>query len=168
MQREILDSIRATCAQLLATTDATLRRRRVPGPVHVERVVASAWRTVAGMAWQRGVHWRPRVHLDTSVLADRDLLTRALVTLLTNAIEATPPGGDVGVYAGPAAAEVAIRVWDTGSGLGNPPPHAHRPGRGLGLYIAERYVRIQGGRIDIAPSTEGTIMCVILPAAPRS
>jgi PAS domain S-box-containing protein len=113
------------------------------------------------------------------VRADRRRMGQVLVNLLENAVKFTPDGGTVGIDVwNRDAGSVVCTVWDTGIGLD---PRDHRRvfepftqvdsgfdrryvGSGLGLTLAERFVRLHGGSIELA-STLGTgaRFSVVLP-----
>jgi two-component system, sensor histidine kinase RegB len=164
--REILDSIgigsgsatgemptRFTVAELLAETRARLH------PHEASRVTAM------------GVHEAPAVFLP------RQALVRALLSLLRNALEASPEGAGVfveveaGVEAG---STLSVTVRDRGCGMppdvlaraGEPFFTTKPPGQGLGLglFLARNLAEQLGGRfsIDSSPS-RGTTAQVILP-----
>lgn len=94
------------------------------------------------------------------VCADRNLLETVLLILLSNALDAIPPGGEIRLCCGPLAsnqAEIAVR--DNGAGI-SPANLAHifepffttkEPGKGtgLGLAIAKNFAAEHGGSIRI-------------------
>jgi two-component system phosphate regulon sensor histidine kinase PhoR len=95
------------------------------------------------------------------IAADRRRLAEILQNLLDNAIQYTPPGGQIMVSASADSDEVTFTVSDTGIGI----PQADQPriferfyrvdvarsrevgGTGLGLAIAKHLVEVHGGRI---------------------
>jgi two-component system, OmpR family, phosphate regulon sensor histidine kinase PhoR len=93
------------------------------------------------------------------VLADPEVVGRALVNLIHNAIKFTPEGGQIEVRAVPEGDEVHVMVHDSGPGiLPDDLPRiferfyrADRArasgGTGLGLAIAKHVVEAHGGRI---------------------
>jgi len=93
------------------------------------------------------------------VLADPEVVGRALVNLIHNAIKFTPEGGQIEVRAVPEGDEVHVTVHDSGPGiLPDDLPRiferfyrADRArasgGTGLGLAIAKHVVEAHGGRI---------------------
>jgi signal transduction histidine kinase len=115
------------------------------------------------------------------VLVDPGHLQQVLINLLTNAIEATPAGGRVGMTTalrtdGDARAGVAIEVRDTGSGI---PPDVlprifdpffstkpAREGTGLGLAICRDLIRANGSEIHVSSTPgDGTTFTVWFPEA---
>ncbi len=106
-----------------------------------------------------------RVAPDALVRGDTDLLASVVRNLLENAVEHTPPTGEVTVTvsAVPGAGGVQLTVADNGEGIA--PEHlphiferfyrADRPrsrsrgGIGLGLAIVEATVEAHGGSIDV-------------------
>jgi two-component system sensor histidine kinase BaeS len=98
----------------------------------------------------------------------------ALLNLVNNAIEATPPGGRVriGLTTDDGGAQFFVR--DEGPGMS--PELVKNAGRsrvrsskehgsGVGLFLARRVVEDQGGSLDVESSTDGTTIRVLLPAA---
>ena len=102
---------------------------------------------------------------------DADQVTRALINLVRNAAEAMPGGGRLQLTAGKEGALVAIRVRDTGPGIGSedgslaPGLRQGRSGLGLGLPIAQAIVQAHGGelRAENHPGG-GAVFTVLLPA----
>ena len=95
--------------------------------------------------------------------ADRDLLRRAIINLLLNALDAMPGGGEVTVRAAAAGRDLVISVADTGPGLSEEAlQHAFEPffttkanGTGLGLAIVEHLIQLHGGTITVQNGTHG-------------
>jgi signal transduction histidine kinase len=111
----------------------------------------------------------------TSIAADPKVLSRAVINLIENALQAMPDGGTltVGVDAGERDSRVALSVADTGPGLGRevrrrlfePYFSTKSSGTGLGLAIARRVVEAHGGTIEVASAPErGTVFRIYLPA----
>ncbi len=115
--------------------------------------------------------------------ADEDLLHRALFNLLLNAVQASPPGGEVRIDVAPDAFEplpvgidfpggaVAVRIADEGSGIPAEirdrmfdPFFTTKPGgSGLGLSVVHRAIEAHRGVVFVDSSTRGTRFTVVLP-----
>jgi signal transduction histidine kinase len=129
----------------------------------------------------RGVTLAVKIPPDLpKVLVDPGHLQQVLINLLTNAIEATPPGGRVEVTGAYRPDDgrpgVAIEVRDSGSGIPDDvlprifdPFFSTKPARegaGLGLAICRDLVRSNGSEIQVASLPgEGTTFTVWLPEA---
>jgi len=109
---------------------------------------------------------------DATLEADPRRLKEALLNLVANAIEATPPGGEVAVEVGPAGDETEIVVRDTGRGMpadtlsriGTPFFTTRDDGTGLGVVLARSVIAQHGGslRYESEPG-KGTRVRVTLP-----
>jgi len=112
-------------------------------------------------------------HSDRSVHGDRLLLMRVLVNMVTNALEATPRGGEVRVWGDGTAEDVRFCVHNsscipddiTGRVFQRHFSTKGGSGRGLGAYamkmLGERYM---GGKVDFETSAEeGTVFHMTLP-----
>ncbi len=111
------------------------------------------------------------------VSADPALLERAVANLVSNALNASPPGSPVRVEAGAVPGRVVLRIIDRGKGI--PPSERDRVfepfqrlgdasagGVGLGLAVARGFVEAMGGElhVDDTPGS-GMTMVVELPEA---
>jgi signal transduction histidine kinase len=99
------------------------------------------------------------------ILADEDLLRRALLNLTINASRACHGNGRIRIEARQEDGKAAITVADTGCGIAPEDlPHVTEPyftrfegGCGLGLSIVEQTVRVHGWTLDIhSTPREGT------------
>lgn len=112
---------------------------------------------------------------DAICIHGEDLLCYSLfVNLLKNAVEASPPGGEVGVDVVDAGSMVFIYIENQGA---VPPEIRGRffdkyatagkaGGTGLGAYIAKLIVQVHGGKIDLDTSQpDRTSLLIQLPAA---
>ena len=104
---------------------------------------------------------------------DRFALGRVFRNLITNAIQATQPGGRVTIATSRAGDQIEISVTDTGSGI--PPDRlpaifddfvtTKRRGLGLGLAISKRIVEQLDGTIDVQSEVgQGTAFTLRFPA----
>ena len=93
--------------------------------------------------------------------------------LVANAIEATPPGGEVVVEVRPSAGRAEIMVRDTGRGmppetlrrLGTPFFSTREGGTGLGVVLARSAIALHGGSLDYESEPgRGTTARATLPS----
>jgi len=172
--------------------DYTRPRRPAIGPVAVGPALTRLVDLLEPLAQRREVEIVTEVTAGLPlILADPDLLQDALVNLVTNALDATPPGGRVCLAATDAIGSdagmpdvtprirrgtlhnpcVTVTVADTGKGIPaqrldkifEPFFSTKETGRGtgLGLAIVEEIVRAHGAAIEIA-SAEGRGTSVML------
>ncbi len=104
---------------------------------------------------------------------DRDQFLSLLTNLLYNAIDATPPGGEVEVGTRLAPGVLTIEVADSGPGIDpniatrlfTPFATTKATGTGLGLTIAQRVARDHGGTLTAANRPGGgACFTLTLPA----
>ena len=113
---------------------------------------------------------------DAAVEADPRRLKEALLNLVANAIEATPPGGKVDVEVRTARDDAEIVIRDTGRGMaaetlqriGTPFFTTREDGTGLGVVLARSVIAQHGGslRYESEPGL-GTRVRVGLPRVAR-
>jgi two-component system sensor histidine kinase HydH len=144
-------------------------------PLRVELgpMVADAILVLSARADRAGV--RLSAEGEAAVAADPRRLREALLNLVANAIEATPPGGEVRVEVQPSEDGAQIVVRDTGRGmtadvlarLGTPFFTTRDEGTGLGVALARSVVAQHGGslRYESRPG-KGTVVTARLPARP--
>lgn len=106
------------------------------------------------------------------VQVDAELITQALVNVLLNAVQATPPGGHVVLRAGLQADALHIAITDTGRGISPEDlPDIFKPffttrhaGTGLGLSITRDVVERHGGRMHVDSAIgRGSTFTIVLP-----
>jgi two-component system sensor histidine kinase BaeS len=155
-----LDRQPVALAELVAETAASLQAQADRQSVDLTCVVAGMW---------------------AEVEVDPLRVQRVLANLLQNALQHTPPGGQVVVHAYERAREVEVQIADTGEGIpAHALPHIFEPffradpargrmrgGAGLGLSIARGLVEAHGGRIwvESAPG-QGATVRFTLPKPP--
>jgi signal transduction histidine kinase len=127
---------------------------------------------------QRGVKLRVTAHTRDEVRIHRDGFERALANIIDNALRHTPQGGTVEITCGEDTDNAFVRVVDDGPGIpadllpsvfepmtrAQSAPNRSADGAGLGLTIAARLLRNQGGTIDAANAPRrGAILTLRLP-----
>jgi PAS domain S-box-containing protein len=143
--------------------------------------LAAVIESIAGFFQPAILSRRANLTVDTSegrgqlVFADRNLLETLLLTLLSNALDAVPAGGEIRLSCRRRSpGTVGFTVGDNGCGIS--PEHLEHvfepffttkePGKGtgLGLAIARNVVMEHGGTIEIESRPgEGTTASVDLP-----
>lgn len=124
-----------------------------------------------------------RVTAPTPLVADENLVTRAVLNLLDNAFAHTPPSGVVTVGSEIDGGQAHLWVADTGPGIA-PEHHAHlfdrfyrvdtgrahaHGGAGLGLAISKAIAEAHGGSIALTSAPgEGARFDMFLPTRPES
>nr|WP_092579957.1 heavy metal sensor histidine kinase [Achromobacter sp. NFACC18-2] len=122
---------------------------------------------------------RLRCEGDATVAANRGLVRRALANLISNAIKATPRGGEIVLACSPLDAGARVEVRNPGP----PIPAADLPrifdrffrtgqaraprseGHGLGLAIVRAIARMHGGEADARSDASGTVVGITLRSA---
>jgi two-component system sensor histidine kinase KdpD len=125
---------------------------------------------------------RPLSSFDLRTRIDRDLpgvwadpvkMDQALTNIIENAIQYSPPGGEITVSVGRVRRGIEVRVADHGPGI--PPEErpqvlepffrgrssAGRPGSGLGLAIARAVVQAHGGELRLGDVPAGGLAVAI-------
>lgn len=108
-----------------------------------------------------------RIHTDAS------LLVRALTNMLTNAFEATPPGGTVSLWTEEDEKDLSFHVWNETAMSEDEERHVfekdystkEQSGRGTGAFAIRLIVeQFLGGRVAFTTSTiEGTVFTLRIP-----
>ena len=166
-------------ASLLSLTHATPGAQEA---IHLPRLLDDIL-TLTDAATQQAIH----ITLDyapalPAVQGDPYLLSEALTNLIQNALEATPPGGEVAIQVRPAVCQaelpvhaqgVQVRIQNSGSGIPaelreqifEPFFSSKRGGTGLGLTIARRLIESHSGRIAVeSDGSSWTSFIVEIPA----
>jgi two-component system NtrC family sensor kinase len=180
--------VEAQVRRMVETIRGLLDRTRRGAPRHgavaVPALVGEALEIVAARLDAIGAQARSEIEPELPVLqADAIGLRQALVNLLTNAIDASPPGSTITVRARRRAPSgnptlIEIAVADQGTGIPRERlPHVFEPfyttkptgcGTGLGLAIVRRIVAAHGGRVDVESAPEcGSTFTLVLPVRSR-
>jgi signal transduction histidine kinase len=169
-----LGRVTETIEQLLAATRRPVgARARVDLNAILREVLDLVSPGVAGA----GVEVRSGLGPLPPVAADGAQLQQALLNLVTNALDAMPEGGVLGISTGVEQRDgqtwALVRISDTGPGIAA--EHLKRifepffttkelKGVGLGLFITQQIVQEHGGDIDVETGEgRGTTFCLALP-----
>jgi hypothetical protein len=171
--KRLIDEMLET-ARLEQTIDLALE------PVDLRDAVADAIKTTGRLT---GAEDRVRCDLPAEavpVRADRDRLTMAISALLDNAIKYSAPRRAVACQVGVEGSFALVVVRDRGVGIRAEDlpklftrfgrivtaENAHIPGTGLGLYLAQRFANMHGGRITVESEPgEGSSFTLRVPVA---
>ena len=157
--RELVDKIAAGFTALDATVNDLLNFTADRDPHRQSFAVRGLLEDVCGsLAPQiaaQGIRTVLNVPAEQVVLADRDMLRRAILNLLLNALDVMPQGGKLVVTVVADPSGLSIEVADSGPGLSlEARQRAFEPffttkshGTGLGLAIVERIAAVHGGDI---------------------
>jgi len=119
-------------------------------------------------------------HATDMVLADEDKIQRCLHNLLDNAVKFTPEAGEITVETTVAGKKVTVSVSDNGRGMdpeeqkhvfdrffkGDQSRNEDKRGSGLGLSIAQEFIRAHGETITLesTPNTGSTFQFTLAAA----
>jgi signal transduction histidine kinase/ActR/RegA family two-component response regulator len=149
--------------------------------VDLRELVGGAVETIRPAADGKSLRVRVSIAPDVAgVAADPGRLRQVLWNLLSNAVKFTPPGGSIEVAVARGAADVEIRVRDSGHGI-TPEflPHVFEAfrqadssstrtvgGLGLGLAIVRHIVEAHGGTVTVHSDglDRGSTFTLRLPA----
>lgn len=174
--KESTDTLKAEIGNLKAIIGRFSDFSRMPKPelaeIDVRDVLRRAWMLYepALKEKERPIELRTEIAAHPlTVLADVELLHRALSNLILNAIDAMPEGGTLNVSAQKKGDVVRIRIADTGKGL--TPEERERLftpyyttkefGTGLGLAIVQSVVADHHGTI-LVESMPGAGACFVM------
>ena len=153
---------------LMAERSEALRRflsrysdlARLPEPRRGDCDVAALLERVAAV--QPAGRVRIESPAGLTLRGDPDQLEQALINLVRNGVEASPPGGPAVLLSAAAApGQVAFEVLDSGSGVANPdnlfvPFFTTKPGgSGIGLLLARQVAEGHGGSLSLANRADG-------------
>ncbi|MFZ5821921.1 MAG: sensor histidine kinase [Chloroflexota bacterium] len=153
------------------------------GPVDVPALAATVAKRLGAQFERKRIALRLDLPADLPpVLADEDRAVQVLTNLAGNALQYTPPGGEVFISAARLGDEAQVTVRDSGVGIA--PEHlahifdrfyrvdksrsrAAGGGSGIGLTIARHLVEAHGGRIwaESEGVGQGSLFAFTLPLA---
>ena len=155
--------------------DLTRRAPEQPEVVDLNRLVCETSELVRPVVTATGLSLNVAADAALpSLLGHGHQLQQVVLNLLTNAMDATPPGGRIDVTTRAVGDVVELEVRDTGCGIKeaqrqrifDPFFSTKEPGRGtgLGLFISAAIVREHAGRIELdSVEGKGSTFRVVLP-----
>jgi signal transduction histidine kinase len=159
--RQLIEMIVSEINSLSSTVSSFLDFAR-PLRAHMEQVDLREFLTHAAAVLPVEQHPRARVTVQVDpgigeVSLDRHLMEQLVHNLVTNALQASPPDGEVLLIADRRDGRLRLRVKDSGRGMSDEvKTQIFRPffttksdGTGLGLSIVHRIVEVHGGAIDV-------------------
>ena len=123
---------------------------------------------------RRGIRWTVEPEEAPGIQAHTAMLRQILISILANAIDVMPDGGDIAVRWSSGDHMLKLQIMDSGPGIQEDVRQAlFRPffstksgGLGIGLALVKRMVEQWGGRIALNPApVKGTCVELILPLA---
>ncbi|HEX3998335.1 MAG TPA: HAMP domain-containing sensor histidine kinase [Pirellulales bacterium] len=165
--RELVDKIAAGFTALDATVSDLLNftadRDPQRQPFAIRELLEDIVGSLAPQFAAQGIQSRLDAATGQVVVADRDMIRRAILNLLLNALDVMPEGGQLVVKASTSPSDLSIEVADSGPGLSpEARQRAFEPffttksnGTGLGLAIVERIAAAHGGEISSSESPLG-------------
>lgn len=176
------------CGRISSLLDAYLETARLEEgvmPVHeaqvdVARLVRDCVREEEAVARERALRLTVAAPQSLIVAVDPELLHRAVVNLIANALKFTPAGGRVDVGAEERDGSVVIRVADNGPGISAQDlPRIferfyqgtgieRRSGFGLGLAFCRAAMIAMGGDVSVeSQEGKGSVFSLRLPRKPE-
>ncbi|HIK29836.1 MAG TPA: HAMP domain-containing histidine kinase [Oscillatoriales cyanobacterium M4454_W2019_049] len=151
-----------------------------PQPCCLDDLLNDVEEELAALALQAKVNLKveKRVRQPIEVMGDEAQLYRMVYNLVSNAIDYTPPGGEVAIALEKESPYAAIRVRDTGIGIAEEDRSRifdrfyrvdahrsrHQGGSGLGLPISRAIARLHNGKIEVESEVgRGSTFTVYLP-----
>ncbi len=146
-------------------------------PTDITELIEHSVRLVEADALSRDVNIRMKISDLTKLPLDANQITQALLNLLLNALQASPPKGNIEIGAELDAFDSRLHLWVKDDGLGirnnliekifEPFYTTHEKGTGLGLAIVHKIVENHNGeiRVNSPPKgmTRGCCFSIIIP-----
>jgi two-component system, OmpR family, sensor histidine kinase CreC len=188
-RRRFLANIRTETDRLRALVDrllhlAALERRqglKDVEPVDLAELAREVADSLGPIIDARNITCDLRLDPVPAVPGELFLLRQAVVNLLQNAVNFTPPGGRITVALAAIGGRASLTVTDNGPGIpafaadkvfdrfySLPNPHTGQKGTGLGLTFVREAALLHGGTVTLASAPDGgTVAELSLPLEPE-
>lgn len=175
---EVLDKLEAGFAELDVTVNDLLHFTQDRDPqwqtFPLRRLIEELAASLAPQCAAQRITTFIEMGENLMVTADRNMLRRAVLNLMLNAIDAMPDGGTLAIRAAYGERGVELKVSDTGPGLTEEarqrafePFFTTKPGgTGLGLAIVHRIAEVHGGQATAANGIGGGAVFTLALAYP--
>jgi signal transduction histidine kinase len=173
---KILDKIEVGFTDLDATVNDLLHFTSDRDPhcqqFPVAKMIDDLYASLAPQLSAQAIEAINEIAPEESIRADYDMIRRAVLNLILNALDAMPEGGVLRVSGTADAGELLLQVSDSGPGLSEDtarrafePFFTTKPGgTGLGLAIVYRIAEVHGGRVSAANGPQGgAVFTLTLP-----
>lgn len=183
--REFMQDTKEGLERIIKTVDgllalATPDAGSADEAVALRPLLSQAAGELSAQAKESGVSLSVLEGEDMTVRGNPNLLYRAFYNLVENAVKYNRPGGTVKVTLERQGGKAAVRIEDTGPGIGaeelrhifepfyraDPSRSQRIPGSGLGLSVVKTILERHRGEVEVQSKPgEGTVFTVTLPQA---
>lgn len=140
--------------------------------IQLGHVLSNVVTLIESIALKKGVRLDCRIIGDPWIIADKNLLTQAIINLIKNAIEATPKDGKVTVQLNEDNEFIFITISDTGIGMTNEQLSkigtlfytTREKGTGIGTTVALKIIKEMDGKVTFQSEIGiGTVVTIRFP-----
>ena len=177
---EVLDKVAAGCGALDATVNDLLQFTSDRDPrlqtFFLRKLIEDVCASLAPQLSAQDIETDVDVPKELPVTADQEMLRRALLNLVLNALDAMPDGGTLTVTSVSTPRGLELEIADSGAGLSDdvrarafePFFTTKRGGTGLGLAIVYRIAEVHGGDVRAVNCPEGGAAFTLRIPQPRA
>lgn len=147
-------------------------------PVALHELVEELLRGQAARIEAAGLQADNRIAAGLAAGGERFLLRQAIANLLDNALDFTPPGGQLQFSAELQDGRLALRLYNQGPAIPEyalgrlterfyslPRPASGRKSTGLGLNFVQEVAQLHGGELHVGNVDGGVVVSLLLPPA---
>jgi two-component system sensor histidine kinase HydH len=143
-------------------------------PVQLQALILNCLQEISPELQRRRILWQTPALGNATVMAHPAMLRQIVLSIMANAIDAMPTGGELSTSLRTQASHHILSISDTGHGVSDEVrQRLFRPffstksgGLGIGLALVKRMVNQWGGDVTLTPNpTQGTRLDISLPRA---